>query len=227
MPFVSKSVSTRRETPPQMISEGAFPLVAGAGFEPATSGHDLSGRPRSAGTFAADSQALKMATLAEADAAAGRRADPRRSRQTLHHYIETEWLPHHVIEASTAESYRYLINRYILPELGDLRMHDIDSTTVREWITRLTQVHGARPPTIRNIKIVFDAVFTTALTDHIVPIHPGRGVRTPPVSRKPRRIVTTEQFQALYDAIPHDVMRLLVETDIESGLRWGERTTSP
>ena len=186
--------------------------------------HDLSGRPRSAGTFAADGQALKMATIAEADAAAGRGADPRRSRQTLHHYIETEWLPHHVIEASTAESYRYLINRYILPEMGHLRMRDIDSTTTREWITRLTEVHGARPPTIRNVKIVFDAVFTTALTDHIVPIHPGRGVRTPPVARKPRRIITAEQFQTLYDAIDDDVMRLLVETDIESGLRWGELT---
>ena len=185
---------------------------------------ELSGRPRSAGTFATDSQALKMATIAEADAAAGRGADPRRSRQTLRRYIETEWLPHHVMEASTAESYRYLINRYILPELGDLRMRDIHSTTVREWITRLTEVHGARPATIRNVKVVFDAMFTTALTDHVVPVHPGRGVRTPPVARKPRRIITAAQFQALYDAIPDDVMRLLVETDIESGLRWGELT---
>jgi hypothetical protein len=46
-----------------------------------------------------------MATIAEADSAAGRGADPRRSRQTLRHYIETEWLPHKVMEASTAESY--------------------------------------------------------------------------------------------------------------------------
>jgi hypothetical protein len=116
---------------------------------------------------------------------------------------------------------RYLIGRYILSELGDLRLRDIHSTTVREWITRLTQVHGARPPTIRNVKVIFDAVLTTALTDHVVPVHPGRGVRTPPVARKPRRIITAEQFQALYDAIPDDVMRLLVETDIESGLRSG------
>src|SRR4051794_11710309 len=185
---------------------------------------DLSGRPRSAGTFATDGQALKIATIAEADAAAGRAADPRRSRQTLRQYIQAEWLPHHVIEASTGEYYGYLINRYILPELGDLRMRDIHTTTVREWVTRLGAVHGARPPTIRNVKVVFDAVFTTALTDQVVPVHPGRGVRTPPVARKPRRIITAEQFQTVHDAIGDEVMRLLVETDIESGLRWGELT---
>jgi integrase len=185
---------------------------------------DLSGRARSAGTFTTDVQALKVATITEADAAAGRGADPRRSRQTLRHYVETEWLPHHLIEASTAESYQYLINRYLLPELGDLRMRDIRSATVRQWITRLTDVHGARPPTVRNVKVVFDAVFTTALTDQVVPVHPGRGVRTPPVARKPRRIITAEQFRTLYEAMPDDVMRLLMETDIESGLRWGELT---
>jgi integrase len=45
-----------------------------------------------------------------------------------------------------------------------------------------------------------------------------------PVAAKPRRIITPEQFDALYQALPDDAMRLLVETDIESGLRWGELT---
>jgi formyltetrahydrofolate synthetase len=37
-PVASESVSTGHETAPQMISEGPFSLVAGTGFEPATSG---------------------------------------------------------------------------------------------------------------------------------------------------------------------------------------------
>src|SRR2546430_2026913 len=37
-PVVSESVSKEEETDPQMISESPFPLVAGTGFEPVTSG---------------------------------------------------------------------------------------------------------------------------------------------------------------------------------------------
>lgn len=38
-------------------------------------------------------------------------------------------------------------------------------------------------------------------------------------------IITPEQFNAIHQALPDDPMRLLVETAIESGLRWGELTT--
>lgn len=49
-------------------------------------------------------------------------------------------------------------------------------------------------------------------------------MKSPPVAKKPRVIMTPEQFDQLYLALPTDTMKLLVETDIESGLRWGELT---
>jgi integrase len=49
-------------------------------------------------------------------------------------------------------------------------------------------------------------------------------VKTPPVPEKPRRIVTVAEFDLLYEALPDADARLLVETDVESGLRWGELT---
>jgi hypothetical protein len=39
-----------------------------------------------------------------------------------------------------------------------------------------------------------------------------------------RTIITPEQFDVLYAALPDAEAQLLVETDIESGLRWGELT---
>lgn len=35
------------------------------------------------------------------------------------------------------------------------------------------------------------------------------------------RIVTPEQFDALYAALPDEPTQMLVETAIDSGLRWG------
>jgi integrase len=80
------------------------------------------------------------------------------------------------------------------------------------------------PSVIRSCMVILSAIFTTALNDQIVYLHPCRGVKTPTVAKKVRQIITPEQFGALYATLPDDEMRLLVETDIESGLRWGELT---
>ena len=40
----------------------------------------------------------------------------------------------------------------------------------------------------------------------------------------PRTVITPEQFDAVYTALPDADAQLLVETAIESGLRWGELT---
>jgi integrase len=49
-------------------------------------------------------------------------------------------------------------------------------------------------------------------------------VKTPPTPGKPRRIITPAQFDRLYQELPDADAQLLVETDIESGMRWGELT---
>ncbi len=47
-------------------------------------------------------------------------------------------------------------------------------------------------------------------------------MKTPTVPPVLLTIVTPEQFDALYQALPADGAQLMVETAIESGLRWGE-----
>lgn len=42
--------------------------------------------------------------------------------------------------------------------------------------------------------------------------------------QKPRTIITPEQFGRVLEALPDDMLRLLAETKIETGLRWGELT---
>ena len=54
---------------------------------------------------------------------------------------------------------------------------------------------------------------------------PSRGKPAWPDARAaPRRIITVEQYERIHEALVDDRMRLLVETNIESGLRWGELT---
>jgi integrase len=80
------------------------------------------------------------------------------------------------------------------------------------------------PAVIRSCFAVLSAIFSTAFNDQLTQLHPCRGVKTPPVAKKRRAIVTPAQFEQLYAQLPNDAARLLVELDIETGLRWGELT---
>ena len=182
---------------------------------------DARGQTCVAGTFARKKNADRAWQAAEVRLAEGRLGDPRRGRQTFRRYVEEEWLPNHVMEATTREGYTYSIYKHLMPWFGPMRMNQIMPSDVREWVTHLTKT-GIRPSNLRTLKSILSAVFTTALNDQVTFLHPCKGVRTPTVPPVQLTIVTPEQFDALYQALPAEGAQLMVETAIESGLRWGE-----
>lgn len=184
---------------------------------------DLQGRERSAGTFSNRKLADKAWQAAEARQLEGRAASPTRGKVRFHAYAVESWLPHHVMEASTREGYTYTLHKHLAPFFGDFRMGDVMPGTVREWVTWM-QEEGCAPATIQRAKTVLSAIFTTAFTDHVTMLHPCKGVKSPPVPKRIMKIITPEQFDELYELLPDGDTQLLVETEIETGLRWGELT---
>ena len=182
---------------------------------------DARGRQLSAGSFPSRRQAERAWQRAEATLAAGRPGDARAGQITFAAYVEHTWFPNHVLEPTTRESYRYNIDRHIMPTFGRMRMTDILPMHVREWVTELSTA-GVSPATIRHVKIILSAVFTTALNDYIIALHPCRGVKSPTVPVKEYRVLTPEEFEKLFVALRSPIARLLVDTAIGSGLRWGE-----
>ena len=183
---------------------------------------DLRGRKRSAGTFSSEDKANKAWQTAEVKQAEGRLSDPKRGRQKFKKYVEEEWLPNHVMELSTRERCEGDIRRHLIPWFGPMSMNEIFPSDVREWVTHL-QGGKLKPKTIRNLFNLLSSIFTTALGE-VTFIHPCKGVKTPTVPKKPRKIINADQFETLYQALPDADIQLLVETDVEAGLRWGEIT---
>ncbi len=184
---------------------------------------DVHGRERSAGSHDTPEKAIQAAIRQEERQALGQIGDRRPGKQTFGTYALESWLPNHVMELSTRQSYTYELHKHILPAFGLMRMSKIMPGDVRTFVTGMKE-KGANPPTIAKCKVILDAIFTTAFNDKITVLHAGKGVQTPTAAAKPRRIITAAQFDAIYQQLGTDALRLLVETDIESGLRWGELT---
>jgi integrase len=178
---------------------------------------DVKGHRRSAGTFAAQDAADKAWQRAEL-----RMGNPSRGRQRFRRYVLEEWLPKHEMEARTRENYTYYLGRHILPWFGSMRMIEVIPADVRAWITHLKR-EEVSAHVIRYCMTILSAIFTAALND-VIHLHPVRGVKPPTIAKKRRLIVTPEQFDSLYLELCSEAMKLLVETDVESGLRWGELT---
>jgi hypothetical protein len=146
---------------------------------------DVRGSLRSAGTYSNKKDADRAWQKSETKVAEGRLNDPRRGRQTFRRYVTEEWLPHHVIEASTLEAYTYQLGKHILPWFGLMRMNEIMPSHVREWVTDL-QAKDVSPATIQKVRFILSAIFTTALND-VTFLHPCKGSRRRPFRGNPSR----------------------------------------
>jgi integrase len=185
---------------------------------------DIRGQERSAGTFSSKKDANDAWKDAEAGVRAGKQGDPARGRQTFETYVLDKWLPHHLLEPGVSRNYAGQIHKHLMPFFGPMKMRDIMPEHVREWVTAM-KANGASARTIEYCKrSILNAIFTTAMEDEVIAIHPSHGVKIPPVPEKPRRIITAAQFDRLYQALPDANAQLLVETGVESGMRWGELT---
>jgi integrase len=182
---------------------------------------DNRGRRRSAGTFANKKAADAAWRNAETLQDAGHPGDPRAGQLRFASYVTEQWLPNHVMEPTTRQSYRYNLDRHIIPWFGPMKMADILPIHVREWVVDMI-ANGVTPATIRHQKIILSAVFNTALNDFVIRLHPCRGVKTPTVPVKAYRILAPDEIGRLLLALPNDPTRLLVDTFIGTGLRWGE-----
>lgn len=184
---------------------------------------DLSGVACCAGTWLDEEKAEKAWQRAEADRDAGRIGDPKKGRTRFATYVRQTWLPHHVIEDSTRQTYVSQIDKHLVSWFGQMRMRDVLPIHVREWVTYLG-TQGLKRKTVKNIFNTLSAIFTTAFNDKVTSLHPCKGVKTKPAPEEELQIITPEQFDDIYAKLPNSDMQLLVETDIESGARWGELT---
>jgi hypothetical protein len=146
---------------------------------------DVTGRRRSAGTFATEKQADRACQRAEAGVAEGRATDLGRGRQRFARYVTEVWFPNHRIELTTRQNYSYYLDKHILPAFGGFKMIEIMPADIRDWITKASS-EGVKPATIKYCLSVLSAIFTTALNDQIttLPLQRGQGtdgsVQDPP-----------------------------------------------
>ncbi len=91
----------------------------------------------SLGTFPTKADANVALVSAAADAQRGAFVPPDRGRVELRTYAN-EWLEHHpTLSTGTRDLYRFVLDKHVLPHLGDAHLGDIEPATVEQWFATL------------------------------------------------------------------------------------------
>jgi integrase len=181
---------------------------------------DPSGRTRSAGSFASKRDAERAGRRAESQVEGGSWIDRSAGRITFRDYVENVWWPSRHLEVSTMAGYRNNLDRHFLPYLGDIPMADILPSTVQAWVTKAINGGLSARSTVKY-HVMLHGVFKRAVRDRVIAYNPCAETELPKVVGRKTRTLTPDEFQRLLAAIP-DRYKLLVVTEIETGLRWGE-----
>src|SRR5665648_805884 len=182
---------------------------------------DPSGRQRSAGTFTSERAALRAARRAESTVETGGWIDQASGRITFRDYVQQVWLPSRQVEVSTLAGYRSYLGQHFLPFFGDRPMAEILPSIVQHWVTAAV-ASGLSPTSVTKYHVMLHSVFKRAVRDRVSMTNPCEGTELPKIPPRKARILTPQEYDRLFSKIP-DRFSVLVRTDIETGLRWGER----
>jgi integrase len=181
---------------------------------------DPEGRQRSAGTYPSRRAAERAAHREEAKVRDGAWHDHSRGQITFATYVETVWLPSKQVETSTLAAYRSYLDKHFIPTFGRRPMGKILPTEIQRWVTTAT-ANGLSPASARKYHTMLQSVFERALVDRVVTFNPCAHTELPKVIKKKARTLTPDEYDTVLAALPAQ-HRLMVETAINTGLRWGE-----
>jgi integrase len=170
-------------------------------------------------TFTTKGGAERWLAGIETDLARGQWVDPARGQGTLAEYATAWLLARPDLKIRTRELYAWLLEKYLLPQLGQVPLAKLSPTIVRTWHAGLV---GSAPPTpTRQSYSLLRAMLNTAVVDELLVRNPCT-VRGAGVSHAAERTVATiAQVNALAEAVPPRY-RMLILLAAWSGARWGE-----
>jgi len=181
---------------------------------------DPTGKQRSAGTFTSERGARRAGRRAESTVETGGWIDQASGRVTFREYVEQVWLPSRHVEVSTMAGYHSYLDKHFLPFFGDHPMAEILPSFVQDWVTAAA-ASGLSPTSVTKYQVMLHSVFRRAVRDRVILTNPCEGIELPKIPPRKARILTPPEYDRLLAAIP-ERFQLLVMTDIETGLRWGE-----
>jgi integrase len=171
-------------------------------------------------TFKTKADAGRWLSSIESDLMRGSWKDPSVGQATLSEYSDA-WLQQRILRPRTVELYRGLLDRYIVPALGDTDLSKLSVAAVRAWHSDLVKADRPGPVTVAKSYRLLRTICGTAVEDELILRNPCI-VKGASVERSPERpVLSVSQLATLIEAM-EDRYRAMIILGAWCGLRLGE-----
>lgn len=168
-------------------------------------------------------------TLMKADQIRGEGLVPRGGEMTLSAWIDLWWPTYkRALKATSQTSIAGIIDRYIKPMIGRLRLDEVQPLTVQGWVGDLLdgRTHVKRPralasKTVRNAHGTLFMIFAAAINSRYLRHNPCVHTALPEEDDAEMMFLTHAQADQLVRTLP-ELWRPLVMVLLATGLRWSE-----
>lgn len=169
------------------------------------------GGPRRRRTFDNETDALEFEVRMRRQRQLGAYAPAEPSRRRLGDYL-VEWWDAVEIRPNTRRVWKSLLNTWIAPYLGSVRLSDLGPERVRQW-RRQIRAAGCSQIQANRAQTVLSAALGVAIADRLLPgPNPCREVRKPEEEPRRPRALSPEEVERLRLAMPtpHDALLVAV-----------------
>jgi integrase len=160
------------------------------------------GQRISLGVFRSKGEANAALSSVESEQRGGSWVDPRAGRISFEEYAWT-WLKNRTnLRPRTRNQYTSLLRCHLVPRFGKSPISKITPHEVRTWFGDMSE---AVPGSASNAYKCLRAIFNTAVRDDIIRQNPCRVSGAGTDKSEERPLLTLEQAQALYFAMPENI----------------------
>ena len=177
--------------------------------------------------FATKEEAKSARDKARTDSRTGVFVAP--TKITVLEHFEAWWqIKREKVKPTTAENYRFILDRYILPKLGSLPLKELNSVRIEKMLIDLIQNHSES--TVRLVSIVLSQGLDRAVKDRLLAFNPAKGIERPKGKKRSVTPYTSEELKRLLGALESHRLfaffRLLAFTGARRGeilaVRWSD-----
>ena len=80
------------------------------------------------------------------------------------------------LKQSTKTNYKYMYNKYIRDEIGNLQLTSVKYSTVKAFFNKLIYENGFKPASVEIIYTILHPVFVIAMRDGLIRLNPTEGI---------------------------------------------------
>jgi integrase len=177
--------------------------------------------------FATKEEARSARDKARTEARTGVFVSP--TKVTVKEHFEAWWeIKKEKVKPTTAENYRFLLDRYILPKFGSQLLKDLTSFKIEKMLIELIRDHSES--TVRLVSIVLAQGLERAVKDRLLPLNPAKGIERPKGKKRTVTPYTSSELKRLLEELESHRLfaffRLLAYTGGRRGeilaLRWSD-----